>query len=278
MGSTASFIIGESTIVLFPDPNKITHKWKHTSYIDILEDKSLDNVTVGQCCFKSSHNSVVGDVQIFGPASINILARVLNAGVRAIELDIFTSHSSHVTPVVSHGNEENNLQVTSPVNLSTCLQYIRDYAWIDTNEPLFIFFEMNTSTTATLQTMNKLICDYFPDRLYSSKKSLFNVPLRDLANKVIILPSVHKAELKTVAFTSLYGGQFVNRSSADTALYTSDKLTRVYAANTFLSTNPDPAPYITMKNQFVCMNWSNTDKHLVTYKTYFGDKGIYSFL
>lgn len=277
MGQKVSKWIGAVVTEATPDPNKILHNWKHTPYIDIDKDMQLLVKPVYQCQFKSSHNSVVADVQIFGEASINCLAFVLNNGVRAIELDMFESQKRKGVPVVSHGNKEFNLQVTSAVDLKVCLQYIRDFAWVDTNEPLFIFMEMNVEDETTLMNMENLFLEYLGHRIFTPGSAAINaIQLSRLKNKCVVIPSTKQPLLSKVCQgMSLYGGKFRNiGSNDDPEEPVGEMLIRVYADNLFLSRNPNPLPFLQKRNQFVCLNWTYEDNWLKTYKKYFGNKGV----
>lgn len=277
MGQKVSKWVGEVITEAFPNPNKIVYNWKHTEFINILDDMKLATKQVGKCQFKSSHNSVVGDVQIFGPASINCLAKLLNQGVRAIELDVFESQKKEGFPVVSHGNLDNNLQVTSAVDLEVCLKYIRDYAWTDTNEPLFIFFEMNIdrNDNKTLLKMYELLIEYLADRVFIGTEDMYTIPLARLVGKVVIVPSVRTEMFKFLTKISLYGGMvFLNRSGNEAPVESASQLIRVYAENVFLSNNPNALLFLRKGNQFVCMNWTYEDNHLKEYKLYFRNKGV----
>jgi hypothetical protein len=272
MGETVSKVIGGTVGTVYPDANKITHTWKHTEYTDIREDEKIEEKRLVDCQFKSSHNSVVGDVQVLGPASINILARVLNKGVRAIELDVFESLKVPGKPVVSHGNLGQNLQVVPPVDFEVCCKYIRDYGWVDTNEPMFMFLEMNVSkdNKETLANMLDILVKYLASRIYITKRKLTEVPLDFVVGKLCVIPSIYIPEFKTICPTYLYGSnEFVNISSNHAAVKPNGKFVRVYAANTLLSNNPNPLPFLNYGCQFVCMNWSFEDEGLKAYKEFF---------
>lgn len=280
MGSALTSITGTINKV-FPNPNTYTRKWVRTPYINMFKDLSIANARVGECAWKSSHNSVVGDVQIIGPASINILAGVLNQGCRVIELDMFEDQKVKGKPVVAHGNLENNLQVTPAVDFEVICKLIRDVAWMDTNEPLIVFLEMNVewNNKPVLQEIVRLVFKYLTPHMFQSNQKLKDVPLLLLSNQVIFVPSVRYSVLESISYTALYGsGEFVNRSSNLPAENGGDKLVRVYAANVILSNNPDPRPFLAKQNQFVCMNWTFQDSPLQIYKQYFDGKGIKSFL
>jgi hypothetical protein len=277
MGQKVSKWIGTAIAETTPNPNKVSHNWKHTPAIDIGKDMKLYTKLLKECQFKSSHNSVVGDVQIFGAASINCLALVLNNGVRAIELDMFESLDKKGTPVVSHGNREFNLQVTSAVDFEVCVKYIAEHAWLDTNEPLFIFLEINVVSNDTLREIEHICLEYLASRIFlPGSLTLANVSLGTLRNKCVIIPSTKQPLLRRISQElSLYGGSFHNMGSNDDAREPiGNELIRVYADNVFLSHNPNPLPFLRKRNHFVCMNWTFEDNGLYEYKHYFGNKGI----
>lgn len=273
MGSVATKV-SSAINKIFPNPNKFTYKWQTKKFFDVY-DFFTPSITVKECSWQSSHNSVVGDVQILGPASINILASVLNAGCRAIELDIFEHETINGKPVVAHGNQEDNLQVTPAVNFESCCKLIRDYAWVDTNAPLFVFMEMNISHVnfTTQREITRLVKTYFNDRIFITSHPLADIPIHALANRIVFVPSVTMLELRTITCATLYQSkQFHNRSSKqdiEDGRNDDKRLIRVYAANTFLSNNPDPTPFLKMHNHFVCLNWTYNDDGLKIAKEYF---------
>lgn len=279
MGSVAAKA-SQQVNKLFPNPNSFSYKWVDHTYIDIMKDSELMKCVVRECAWKSSHNSVVGDVQILGPASINIFTSVLNAGCRVVELDIFESNKELGKPVVAHGNLEANLQVTPAVDLELVCEVIRDYAWRNTNEPLIVFMEMNIewNNRVVQENIVQTFQYYLKDRLYLSSVPFADLPLSLLAGKLIVIPSTRMTGLQPILYTSLYGSrQFHNRASNQDPFESKSELVRVYAANVIVSNNFDPRPFLAVKNQFICMNWTYKDRHLTVMSSYFKGKGVRPF-
>ncbi len=94
----------------------ISHGWKDFEYVSV-EKLGLENIPVKRCTIASSHNSSIGSLQMIGGSTVDNFIKTLNLNFRMLELDLFRDHkkSSH-DPVVSHGNLENNLQVTSSIS------------------------------------------------------------------------------------------------------------------------------------------------------------------
>lgn len=250
----------------------LSTEWKDYEYVDVGD---LCDAKMHECTVMSSHNSVIDDFQVLSAANINSLMEVLNLNFRMIELDLFKSHTSD-EPVVAHGNLEKNLQGTSSIPFEDCIELIGKYGWKCTNLPLFIIFEMNirNSDTATLKRVEEIVHKYLGDRiLRKSNKLLRDYTIGDMAGKVVILPTSDRREF-SFTFATLYGsGNFHNLSEKSGSRRT-DRLTRVYPANTIVSVNYNWSPFIRDGAQFVTMNATYKDKYLKDYMKYFHGNGI----
>lgn len=251
------------------------YKWTDYEYVDI--SKSTDKLS--DCFIASSHNTAIGDLQILGGANVNHIIHALNQKVRMIELDIFVSHNDKTIPVVSHGRLKSNLQVTSNIYFESCLKAIEKYAWKCTNEPLFLALEMNLISGAAATNVQRLLLKYFPLHILLPRrdKKLNEYKLSELTNKLVILPMLHRKELRGLAYTSMYNSRtFVNKPHTEHVQRDSTRMIRIYPRNTILSKNFDFTEFM-YYCQFVCLNLSYKDQYLEQYLKIFKNKGIRTF-
>ena len=157
----------------------------------------------------SSHNSYLDSVQILGDSSANNTLRCLQMGARCIELDIFKDTKGinpiypknylpilKEIPIVSHKRTD-----ASTSYLSNHLEIIKNNAFLNTNDPLFIFLEIgDTQYEEYMENIGKLIKHHLGSRLYKFTlsqvfesnsndidKYLPNVPIKNLLNKICII-------------------------------------------------------------------------------------------
>lgn len=235
------------------------YKWIDKAYTDV-DELSYKNTKLIDCTVMSSHNSTIDDFQIIGASHLEILKEVLNLHFRMIELDIFNDYFSD-KPVVAHGRNQYNLQVTSFVSFEKCCNIIKDYAWRNTNMPLFLNLEIVTSNNNTIKKVNSILFNLFKDQLlFNFGKTLKNYTLSELKNKIVIMPN------KPLLIQANYTLQNFSESS-NLSTINFDELTRVYPNNVILSRNLD---YLRFKKcNFICMNVSYKDENLDYYLEYF---------
>lgn len=245
-----------------------SYKWIDRPYInvDTLEHKEMK--LINTTCM-SSHNSTIDDLQIMGPSHVNILKETLNMGFRMIELDIFHKHHTDI-PVVSHGKQKYNLQVTSSVLFETCCDVIQKYGWKDTNLPLFMNLEINTANKRALINLETILFKKFHTRiLVQDNKMLKDYTLSELKNKLIIMPN---KPLKYMANYKLQNhSENINPDRIDAG-----ELSRIYPSNIILSKNLNFNKFTNCN--FVCMNVSYKDEYLRDYLKYFQSRGIIPIL
>lgn len=235
------------------------YQWIDKCYIDV-DELFYNKTKLIDCNVMSSHNSTIDDFQIIGASHIEILKEILNLNFRMIELDIFNDYCSH-KPVVAHGRNSHNLQVTSAISFEKCCNIIKDYAWRNTNMPLFLNLEIVTSNNNTIKQVNRILFNLFKDRiLFNFYKPLKDFTLSELKNKIIIMPNkplLVQAKYKLENFSE----------SCNLLNINFDELTRVYPNNLLLSRNLD---YYKFKRcNFICMNVSYKDKKLRKYLEFF---------
>lgn len=273
MGVFGSKVLG-SILNLCGSKRRESYTWITRPYVDVRElgfrHKMLKNLTV-----MSSHNSVLGLAQVGFAASYSNLVYVLNQNFRMIELDVFKSQKNNDV-VVSHGRVMYNLQGTNALSHYHCLEIIREYAFRNTNLPLFIMYDIQISTSErlVLETMEKEIVSVLGDLvLVVSQEELPLLDLMEMQNRIIIVSTIRRAQLKSVSGV-LYGSTDFTNVGGDKPQVLNRTLGRVYPVNTVTSTNYDSRPFLNSGFHFVTMNALFPSPHLITYYSVFKGLGI----
>lgn len=142
----------------------------------------------------SSHNSYLDSAQVGGISSASNTLRCLQMGARCIELDI--SRDTKDVPIVTHKDVDLKTSL-----LSDHFQIIEKNAFLNTNDPLFIFLEIyNMNYEDYAKNIEKLITQFLGPRLYEFtlsqvfknkandiNKYLPNVPIKKLLGKICII-------------------------------------------------------------------------------------------
>ena len=264
--------------VVFRKKNDDDHEWRDYDFVDIGNDHTL----LHECFIASSHNSVIGDLQILGPAKIKYLKEALNLKMRMVELDVYVDHNDSNKPVVSHGNLKDNLQVTSCVDFEECCKVIREYAWKCTNEPFFMILELNLYSGDVIHTVRQMLIHYFKTRILipNANKKLHEYELKELKNKIVILPLIRNNALKDIAYTTMY-----NRNEMLHLPHTiplskiplrNKRMISIYPSTKILSKNYDYSQFVGL-GHFVAMNITYKDEHFEKYIKNFKNRGIIPF-
>lgn len=233
------------------------YKWDSSLYEDV-ENLAIKDEYLINCNIASSHNSILGKLQICTRVGIYPLLKSINKNFRQIELDVFYKNNKFV---VGHG-KSNECIATNTIDLIECFDIINEYGWKDTNLPLFISLEVNTNNTKDLEV---LIRSYFTNRLYDSKtKQLQNCTIRELRDKLIILSGKH------LNFEPLYK---LSNYPQITKFDNTDNLVRIYPTNILLSKNYDFYQFL-KKSNFISINTCYKDKYYYQYIGYFKKCGI----
>lgn len=114
--------------------------------------EDLLDLPLSEFYVSTSHNSYLDSWQVLGNTSTNNLLKTLNNGARCIELDIhmaknvlstdiinmsFSKLFNSTSPVVTHSAGDKNIYP-----LSNYLKIIKENAFANTNDPLFIYLEI----------------------------------------------------------------------------------------------------------------------------------------
>lgn len=228
--------------------------WKQQTFKDI-DNMTIKNEKLINCNIASSHNSILGQLQICTRASLYPLYKSLNNNFREIELDVFYLNNNFV---VGHGIN-NNCIATNTILLRDCFEVIKDYAWKDTNLPLFISLEIKTNK---IKELEEIIFNNFYERLYNNKtKQLKDCTISELKNKLIILSGKH---------LNIEPKYKLNNMSCNNSLTKSDELVRIYPDNKLLSNNYNFYPFLSNAN-FISINTCYKDKYYYKYIGLFND-------
>jgi hypothetical protein len=244
-----------------PNDSVVDYVWVDRPFVSV-ENQGLTNEKLLNCTVMSSHNSTLDRYQILGTSNLNILLEAINLNFRMLELDLF--HDSKGNPVVSHGRKNGNLQVTSSVLFSECIDVISKYAMKNTNLPMIITLEINTDNEDALSSINEIIEKNLTGILVKESTELKDYLLKDLAGKYIILCKNSKI--------NHFPANIHNHP--DTRKYTLDltELTRVYPDNVIMSSNYNFRTHLPAN--FISMNVGLQDYKFRNYISYFNHRGI----
>lgn len=228
------------------------YTWKSHVYQNV-DNMDIKNAKLQDCAISSSHNSILGKLQVCTRVSLYPLSKALNYNFRMIELDIFNIGGEYK---VGHGRD-NNCIATDTISLEDCFATINQYGWEDTNMPLFISLELNTTKIQDLET---LIYKYFANRLYKDKtKQLQDCTISELKNKIIFLSG------QKLPFEPSY---LLHNMSVNGHPNNLSGLVRIYPNNKVLSSNYKFHHFLPHAN-FISINSCYKDKYYYQYRGYF---------
>lgn len=222
----------------------------------------------------SSHNSYISFFQHLSIVKTETLKKILNSGVRCIELDI-----AHINnkPVVAHGTAD--YITTTYLSLDKFLDIILEHGF-NTSDPLFLFCEifnedneilMNNIKTAFLNKLKSRI-----SKLTNSNDYIATQPIKHFLNKIILLGS--NSNILSEIMNS--NSNFMNIDDTNTKIRNINQLGRVYkrgGLTSFLSLNIDYKQFFEKKYNIVCMNYQMKDKLLYEYIKFFGEYSLLHF-
>lgn len=247
-----------------------------------LEDQShLLDLSLHDVAIMSSHNSYIRTLQHIGESSIDALKIVLDRGARCIELDVYRDLVTNKI-FVAHGKEKLPCDIitTTKLPFDDAMKFIIQYAFLRTNDPLFIALEMNVhNERIPCDTIADIIEDSVRDRLYRGVLSDSTV-LRNLLGKVILMNgggvnSERLSHIMHVQWNSIF--QNVASNVIPDTLNGKGTCIRVYPEGDLhgaLSMNFDPLPFLKAGATFVALNMCTHDEHMRTYAEWFSKSSI----
>ena len=261
---------------------------------DYVKDYRLHDFYIASSC-----RSFLSGNQKFDYSTTEVIEKILKAGARFLEFDIFNKGFNQDTiPVVSNGSEEGNWQYTlNTTTFEDCCKTIAKYAFSEQHlknysDPLFI--SINLKTNGNVYTINKVadliykhIGEYLLGKEYSyARKNIPREYVKNLIDKVVILCDNKCENTKLEELVNYkWGDAFMKQSEFKHVKETYDhkfdieynkrSMTMVYPfreANKSKNYNPlIPWAY---GCQFVAMNYQNDDEHLEDYFIKFKDRSF----
>ncbi|GFS39260.1 phospholipase C 2 [Actinidia rufa] len=139
----------------------------------------------------TGHNSYLTGNQLSSDCSVDPIIKALERGVRVIELDLWPNATNDDVDVCHGGT------LTTPVELTQCLQAIRDYAFIASEYPVIITFEDHL--TPKLQAcVADMVIKTFGAALFQPETELKELPSPEsLKRKIIISTKPPKEYLES---------------------------------------------------------------------------------
>ena len=230
-----------------------------------LLDKPLKEFIIN-----TSHNTYIPCNQNMDVASTEAIKTALLMGARCIELDIFAKNNNKDTiPVVAHGIEKENgdIMTTNYILFENCIDTIVQYGF-NNSDPLIICLEVNTNNISTTNNMIKnIIQNKFGDRLLSNRfESIFDQPIKNLLNKVIIITDVDDDNLDKISNVKMK--DIINMehdTNMEKQKVPPNKIYRVYPSADIwghFSKNYDPSPLWKNGYNMLALNFQNVDDNL----------------
>ena len=194
--------------------NELALKNSHTFQTDYCSPRLLPRKLVDYH-IKSSHASLLSGLQRLDYASTEMLKNVIRNNVRYLEFSIFSKESNNNgEPVVSVGEKRGNWKLTAnTVLLREVFATIKDYAFNESivnnySDPIFIYLDIKTEFTGTLDKVANLIVQIFGDRIldkrYSyQRKNLCDTSVCDLMDKVVIMSNTGFQNTKLEEFINI---------------------------------------------------------------------------
>jgi hypothetical protein len=119
----------------------------------------------------SSHNTYIEGGQIWGKAKVEMYARVLLAGCRSVELDIWNGkdEQGRDMPVIYHGWE--GVERTGKISFRSILEVINESAFVNSKMPVVLSFE-NHCTPEQQAVLARDLQEVLGDKLYLHDKEM----------------------------------------------------------------------------------------------------------
>lgn len=244
---------------------------KSVSDSPTLIDLPLKSVSV-----MSSHNSYIRTVQHLGESTVDGIRVALEYGARCIELDMYRDKEHPETVFVAHGKEElpDDLITTTKLPFEEAIVFIKENAFKQTSDPLFLALQINVHSDATAcESMRRIIDRHIGDLLYT-KSVTPNTPLRELVGKIVLMCGGGAVGPLNDRIHIQWSESFRNEPStlSVTAPRITDNCIRIYPAGNIrgaLSLNFDPMPFLRAGATFVALNVCTNDDHMKAYAAYF---------
>ena len=195
VGYATKFTINNIEIV-YHKPSSNLNKYKHSKLSDYFICSSYRSFLVGN--------------QMSDYSSVDMIMKCLYYGARYIELEIFDrDNSPESVPMVGVGYNDGKTNVgLNNLLLEDCVNKIKEFAFsrkfLDNyNDPLFIFLNLKTTNTSTLDKVHHLFSNNLRSFLLSKKYNHINmstVNLCELKRKCVLFcsPGYEKSKLNGI--------------------------------------------------------------------------------
>ena len=288
---------------LFRIPRYLKKLENLTNYVNPKPFKSCSTLNLSKyklCDFyiaSSSKSYLIGQ-QTNDYVSADAITKVILAGARMIELDIFNETLATLTePIVANGIEKGrNIETYNYVRFEECCKTLSECAFSkilisNSDDPLFLYLKLNVDgNLSTLDKVAEIISNYFYDKLLPKEYSYQNINITqtnilDLFGKLIIISTPGFKNSKLDELVNYSTGDYYMRQYAYDEIenaYTPEEITKfnkrymslIDANDDISSSNKTPKIPWNYGCQFVGMNYQSQDAGLFEYLNQFHE---YSF-
>lgn len=239
----------------------------HSAIQQHLLNQPLTNLS-----FLGSHNTFTGALQLFTPASSAYLKDALQRGFRVVELNVWSVNDM---PVVTR-----HPRWQKPYPFEEAMRVIAEYAFRDSDYPLFLFIQDMTSEQVSIHQKMAHSCHVHLDEYLCKHRYIHKAFLSEVLRSVIIISSNHMT-LSRIWNDCLTGGisfsgkRAVKNARMDESILKTvepsnpihQPLVHVYPETYLLSTHAQYKRWYGIAN-FVCINtgpfWSRSLRGTVT--------------
>ena len=237
----------------------------------------------------SSYKSYLPYNQYWDYSSIDAIEKVIRAGARYIELDVFPSgFCLNSEPVVFNGEEAGLYNYTTRLNFEKCIKRISEWAFnsqlSNNTDPFFLCLNIYCdSNKRLLQKISRVIHKNFDNRLlgpkYNWRKSnLALTPIKELQSKMVIISNSNWEGSSMEEYVNFSPDMPFFRSMGHKQIasnldqneltdFNRQNLTRVIPQITAERQSVNFNPSISWLNgsQFVCMHYQTIDNMMLLY-------------
>lgn len=261
----------------------------------------------------SSYNSCCGGDSLKDYVDLVPLKQVIKQGARLLDFEIYAKDGNPIVAAGPESSENGKFYTKGTYNqlsFKSVMKTVESHAFSGKNapnsdDPLFISFRIKTNSTSIYNYMAKVLKEVFAGHflharysyegrnITSGKDNIANIPLLNLRKKVIILvqdPNHNFRETPLHEFINISGKGTDGTGMPFATFYKDKDIRLVHSIDDLVNTNkkflgfsqPD---YSDTKNnsistmhhqrglQFVMMQFSNLNAHMINYINYFSKKG-----
>jgi hypothetical protein len=234
-----------------------------------------------------------------GEVSVDALKKVVQRGVRVIDLDLFML-DGRVVVGISNGKSVLHIGSANTIPLDDALHLLREYAFSagltpTYNDPLFLNLRVHSMLAATYESIaSKLKASFRTSRLAAKygynngDRGMGDVPLNELQRKLVVMTDIDSYKratdsfkrmtnivLKTGTAKALDNSEVRNYSSVSELVeFNKQRLTLTHPSlGGNQVSNDAPAPHLESGCQMVLMTHAHENHNLAKYTKVFADAG-----